>query len=237
MSQINRSLNHADISDTAKSETEIPDINKSGSSRQLEPRNTPVQKRAQERRATILEVTAELLEEVGQDDLTTILVAKRAGISVGTLYHYFPNKYAILFALAEQWLGEIDQALQELEAETVEALSLKRFVDRVVDRMLLTYTNQRGLLPLVQAMFGVPELKDLDSAHDELIIRAMARMFARLEVAERPAELSRLGRAFLEVNHALLLVVVNQSKADSLKSLADLKYISLCLLERAKSQF
>jgi hypothetical protein len=62
-------------------------------------------------------------------------------------------------------------------------------------------------------------------------------MFARLEVAERPAELSRLGRAFLEVNHALLLVVVNQSKTDSLKTLADLKYISLCLLERAKSQF
>lgn len=232
MAQTDKPLKHADIPDV-----ESPDTGKPGSPRRLEPRNTPVQKRAQERRAAILEVTAELLEEVGQDDLTTILVAKRVGISVGTLYHYFPNKYAILFALAEQWLGEIDQALRELEAENVEALSLKRFVDRVVDRMLLTYTNQRGLLPLVQAMFGVPELKDLDTAHDELIIRAMARMFSRLEVAERPAELSRLGRAFLEVCHALLLVVVNQGKADSLKTLADLKYISLCLLERAKSQF
>jgi AcrR family transcriptional regulator len=237
MSQTDKPLNDTGILSPESPRTESPDSNKPGMSRTLEPRNTPVQKRAQERRATILEVTAELLEEVGQDDLTTILVAKRAGISVGTLYHYFPNKYAILFALAEQWLGEIDQALRELEAETVETLSLKRFVDRVVDRMLLTYTNQRGLLPLVQAMFGVPELKDLDTAHDELIIRAMARMFARLEVAERPAELSRLGRAFLEVNHALLLVVVNQSKTDSLKTLADLKYISLCLLERAKSQF
>ena len=205
--------------------------------RVLAPRNTPIQKRALERRAKILEVTAELLEEVGQDDLTTILVAKRAEISVGTLYHYFPNKYAILYALAEQWLGEIDIALQELEAERVEALSLKKFVDKAVERMLLTYINQRGLLPLVQAMFGVPELKDLDSAHDERIISAMARMFSRLEVAERPAELSRLGRAFLEVTHALLLVVVNQNKADGLKTLNDLKYISLCLLERAKSQF
>ena len=237
MSQTDKPLNDTGILSPESPRTESPDSNKPGMSRTLEPRNTPVQKRAQERRATILEVTAELLEEVGQDDLTTILVAKRAGISVGTLYHYFPNKYAILFALAEQWLGEIDQALRELEAETVETLSLKRFVDKVVDRMLLTYTNQRGLLPLVQAMFGVPELKNLDTAHDELIIRAMARMFARLEVAERPAELSRLGRAFLEVNHALLLVVVNQSKTDSLKTLADLKYISLCLLERAKSQF
>ena len=46
--------------------------------RTLTPRNAPIQKRALERRAKILEVTAELLEEVGQDDLTTILVAKRA---------------------------------------------------------------------------------------------------------------------------------------------------------------
>ncbi|ETN92350.1 division inhibitor protein [Gammaproteobacteria bacterium MOLA455] len=205
--------------------------------RPLTPRNAPVQKRALERRAKILEVTAVLLEEVGQDDLTTILVAKRAEMSVGTLYHYFPNKYAILYALAEQWLGEIDTVLQELEAERLETMSLKKFVDKAVERMLQAYTNQRGLLPLVQAMFGVPELKDLDTAHDELIITAMARMFARLEVAERPAELSRLGRGFLEINHALLLVVVNQSKADSLKTLNDLKYVSLCLLERAKSQF
>lgn len=205
--------------------------------RTLTPRNAPIQKRALERRVKILEVTAELLEEVGQDDLTTILVAKRAEMSVGTLYHYFPNKYAILYALAEQWLGEIDTVLQELEAERLETMSLKKFVDKAVERMLLAYTHQRGLLPLVQAMFGVPELKDLDTAHDELIITSMARMFARLEVAERPAELSRLGRGFLEINHALLLVVVNQSKADSLKTLNDLKYVSLCLLERAKSQF
>jgi len=205
--------------------------------RTLTPRNAPIQKRALERRAKILEVTADLLEEVGQDDLTTILVAKRAEMSVGTLYHYFPNKYAILYALAEQWLGEIDTVLQELEAERLESMSLKKFVDKAVERMLLAYTNQRGLLPLVQAMFGVPELKDLDSAHDELIITSMSRMFARLEVAERPAELLRLGRGFLEINHALLLVVVNQSKADSIKTLNDLKYLSLCLLERAKSQF
>ena len=205
--------------------------------RTLTPRNTPIQKRALERRAKILEVTAELLEEVGQDDLTTILVAKRAEMSVGTLYHYFPNKYAILYALAEQWLGEIDTVLRELEAERLETMSLKKFVDKAVERMLLAYTNQRGLLPLVQAMFGVPELKDLDTAHDELIITSMARMFARLEVAERPAELARLGRGFLEINHALLLVVVNQNKADSIKTLNDMKYVSLCLLERAKSQF
>ncbi len=205
--------------------------------RKTTPRTQPVQKRAQERRNQILGVTADLLEEVGQDDLTTILVAKRAGVSVGTLYHYFPNKYAIMYALAEQWVGEMDIALQELEAEDIEALSLKKFIERSIERMLLVYTNQQGLLPLVQAMYGVPELKELDLIHDELIINSMARMFKRMDIASKNAELARLGRSYMEISHALLLVVVHQSKADGSKTLAELKYLSLCLLERAKSQF
>lgn len=205
--------------------------------RKTSPRTQPVQQRAQKRRNQILEVTAELLEEVGQYDLTTILVAKRAGMSVGTLYHYFPNKYAIMYALAEQWVGEMDIALQELESEAIESLSLKRFVERCVDRMRLVYINQRGLLPLVQAMYGVPELVELDLIHDELIIASMARMFERMDITSKPAELRRLGRAYLEITHSLLVVVVNQSPQDGDKTLGDLKYLSLSLLERAKGQF
>ena len=196
-----------------------------------------MQKRAQERRNQILGVTAELLEEVGQDDLTTILVAKRAGVSVGTLYHYFPNKYAIMYALAEQWVGEMDIALQELESEDIEAHSVKKFVERSVERMLAVYNNQLGLLPLVQAMYGVPELKELDVIHDELIITSMARMFKRMDISDKPSELARLGRTYLELSHALILVVVNQNKAEGEKTLSELKYLSLSLLERAKSQF
>ena len=205
--------------------------------RALSPRSKPVQKRALARREQILAATAVLLEEVGQDDLTTILVAKRVGVSVGTLYHYFPNKYAILYALAEQWLGEWNLALLELEAHKIESLSLKKFVEKVMDRTLLVYKNQSGLLPLVQAMFGVPELKELDSQHDELIIASMARMFRRLEITEDHAELSRLGSEWMEVSHALLLVIVDQNPTDAARSLSDLKFLSLCLLERAKSQF
>ncbi|MBC8380510.1 MAG: TetR/AcrR family transcriptional regulator [SAR92 clade bacterium] len=205
--------------------------------RALSPRSKPVQKRALARREQILAATAVLLEEVGQDDLTTILVAKRVGVSVGTLYHYFPNKYAILYALAEQWLGEWNLALRELEAHKIESLSLKKFVEKVMDRTLLVYKNQSGILPLVQAMFGVPELKELDSQHDELIIASMARMFRRLEITEDHAELSRLGSEWMEVSHALLLVIVDQNPTDAARSLSDLKFLSLCLLERAKSQF
>jgi hypothetical protein len=86
-------------------------------------------------------------------------------------------------------------------------------------------------------MYGVPELVELDLIHDELIIASMARMFERMDIASKPAELRRLGRAYLEITHALLVVVVNQSPQDGDKTLGDLKYLSLSLLERAKGQF
>lgn len=207
------------------------------SQRTLTPRNQPVQRRAMARRNQILTVTAELLEEVGQDDLTTILVAKRVGISVGTLYHYFPNKYAIMYALAEQWVNEMDIALQALASEDIESYSVKTFVQRSVEQMLNVYRNQQGLLPLVQAMYGVPELKELDLIHDELIIAAMADMFKRMDISKRKHELRRLGRTYLELSHALIMVVVNQNRPDGDKTLGELKYLALSLLERAKSQF
>ncbi|MDG2116048.1 MAG: TetR/AcrR family transcriptional regulator [Porticoccaceae bacterium] len=207
------------------------------SQRTLSPRNQPVQRRAMARRDQILAVTAELLEEVGQDDLTTILVAKRVGISVGTLYHYFPNKYAIMYALAEHWVNEMDVALHALASENIESYTVKAFVERSVEQMLNVYRNQQGLLPLVQAMYGVPELKELDLIHDELIISAMADMFKRMDISSRNHELKRLGRTYLELSHALIMVVVNQNKPDGDKTLGELKYLALSLLERAKSQF
>jgi len=204
--------------------------------RNIAPRNQPIQQRALERREQILQVTATLLDEVGLDDLTTILIAKTSGISVGTLYHYFPNKHAVLYALAEQWLDEMDGALQQLGAADA-PVGLRQFVEQTVTALLAVYTSQRGLLPLVQAMFGVPELKALDDAHDQLVINAMSAQFAGLDLGSNQPALRRLARTWLELTHALLLVAVNQPAGEREATLGELKFLCLALLERAKSQF
>jgi len=69
------------------------------SSPDLQLRTTPTQARAQESFDKILDATAELLDEVGLDGMSTNVVAKRAGVRVRTVYRYFPNKHALVAAL------------------------------------------------------------------------------------------------------------------------------------------
>src|SRR4051794_24665457 len=57
----------------------------------LEPRKSPVQARSNASVDAILEATVQVLLQVGKERLTTTRVAARAGVSVGTLYQYFPN--------------------------------------------------------------------------------------------------------------------------------------------------
>ncbi len=203
-----------------------------GRKRRIAQQRTPRQERSQQRRDDILQTTAALLERVGFDDLTTILIAKEMGISVGSLYHYFPNKQAILYALGERWLAEQTRALEEIAAQDLEAMDLETFIDTSFPRMLAVYREQRGMLPLVQAMWAVPELRDLDDEHDELVITELAQMFKRLGLSHSKAERERRAWLMLEMIHALFISIVEQSGARTARSLADLKALGLTLLQR-----
>jgi AcrR family transcriptional regulator len=199
------------------------------------PRRQPVQERAKLRTRQILDATAKLLGEVGFDELTTILIAKELSISVGSLYHYFPNKQAILYALGDRWLETMSQALTTIEQMPIESLDLEDVVDRAVDRMLEVYRDERAILPLAQAMWAVPELRDLDERHDAMIIERMMVIFQRLGFVSSANELNRLGRAYLEMTHALSLVVVNQVGRRSERTLSDLKRLVFTLLAPHKT--
>ena len=200
--------------------------------RKIARQRAPLQQRSRQRREEILTATAMLLERVGFDDLTTILISAELKISVGSLYHYFPNKQAILYALAEQWLEEHTAALEEIAALPLETYTVEAFVDAAFDRLLRVYREQRGMLPLTEAMWGVPELRDLDERHDELVIRYLSEMFRRMRLPQGKAERERRGRLMLEMSHALFLSIVEQAPARANRSLRDLKALGVTLLNQ-----
>ena len=198
----------------------------------LQRRRAPQQKRSQKRINEILEATARLLARVGLDDLTTVLIARELGISVGSVYHYFPNKFAILYAVGERWLEEMTTVLGMVENWDLDKMGIEGFVDQYCDEMLKTYRLQIAVLPLVQAMVTMPELRKLDELHDEEIISCLMKVCRRLGIRKNDEELNRIGCLVLEISHALFMVIVEQNEHLESKTLTDLKGILIEYLRR-----
>jgi len=97
---------------------------------QISSRKRPRQARSNELVAVILEAAAQVLAQQGAARFTTARVAERAGVSIGSLYQYFPNKAAILFRLqTDEWAQTGDVLRQTLADTGVPALErLRRLV-------------------------------------------------------------------------------------------------------------
>jgi len=78
----------------------------------LQPRKTPVQARSLVTVDVVCEATIQLLLSDGMRQLTTTRVAERAGVSVGTLYQYYPNKQAVLYAVLQRHLNQVSEAVE-----------------------------------------------------------------------------------------------------------------------------
>src|SRR5882724_983225 len=91
----------------------------------LEPRKTPMQARSAASVNAILDATIQVLLKLGKERLTTTRVALRAGVSVGTLYQYFPNKSALLQATLKRHLDEVTKAV-ELVCKQQEGATLRQ---------------------------------------------------------------------------------------------------------------
>jgi AcrR family transcriptional regulator len=100
-------------------------------------RSTPRQRRSQEIVDSIVQAGQLVLLEAGPDALTTNRIAERAGVSIGSLYRYFPNKAAIVDAIYEAEAKlEAASALDREWGDTADSLeeTLTRLVDWQFDR-------------------------------------------------------------------------------------------------------
>jgi len=141
----------------------------------FEARKTPVQARAVVTVEAISEATIQVLLSHGAERLTTTRVAERAGVSVGTLYQYYPNKQSLLFAVLENHFnnvaarvgaaceGACHKPLAEMIREMVEA-----FVDAKMERADISVALYR-----VSADVGGPTLIKRISQRSRKAVDAM----------------------------------------------------------------
>lgn len=101
-----------------------------------EMRRAPQQGRSQERVKAILDAAAQLFAQVGYEATTTNAIAQRAQTKIGSLYHFFPNKEAILRALAEEYLQDIrDFSARVFASEEAATIPLPEFIDGIINAL------------------------------------------------------------------------------------------------------
>lgn len=106
-------------------------------------RRQPVQARSRRTVAVILQATAQILVKEGEAALTTNYIAERAGVSIGTLYQYFPDKQAVCHALVDVQRREAIAAIEIwLDQASREQLPTAEVAKGVVARIVTGFAGR-----------------------------------------------------------------------------------------------
>jgi len=135
----------------------------------IEPRKSPRQSRSQATVDAILDATARVLVERGHAATNTNLVAERAGVSVGSLYQYFPNKLALINALRARHSREMAVSMQR-EFQRRPGETFRAALTRVIQASVLAHQVDADLhRALAQCEeLGLPDDKGHDEAHEKI---------------------------------------------------------------------
>ena len=179
----------------------------------FEPRKTPIQARSTVTVESISEAAIQVLLSHGAERLTTTRVAGRAGVSVGTLYQYYPNKQSLLFAVLENHFDKVvarveaacknacHKPLAEMIQEMVEAFvdakmeradisaALYRVAADVGGPALIKQVNQRSRKAVEAMLETAPDIKSPPDrlAVDTMLSAMSGVMRSLLEAGPSPA--------------------------------------------------
>ncbi|HXC24945.1 MAG TPA: TetR/AcrR family transcriptional regulator [Gemmatimonadaceae bacterium] len=117
-------------------------------------RRVPRQERGRERVGRILDAAATVIAEVGVDTMTTNAIAARASTSVGSLYQFFPNKEAIVEALAARYNTELRHINESAMSSEATFLPMAELVERIITPLLRFHEANPAYRHVYHAMNG-----------------------------------------------------------------------------------
>jgi AcrR family transcriptional regulator len=166
-------------------------------------RRDPLQARAHEKVTRILGAAVELLEEGDTEAITTAAIARRAAVPIGSVYHYFPNREAILAELAARKFREVDGAFVTGMRESLERLPWREAVELALDASVAAFRSDPAYVAVWRAMRSSPVFRSVATASDERFARNLASLaiVARLPAARGRALMRsaiRIANAFLD---------------------------------------
>ena len=171
-------------------------------------RKRPRQGRSRATVEMILQATARVLVKCGFDGLTTNLVAETAGVSIGSLYQYFPNKAALVGALCEKHVEDM-AALCLSELTRGAQLPMAEAIRGVIELMIRAHAVEpelhRVLTEQVPRVGRMAKLREVDALCHRMVAGLLATRKAELAIEDPDMAAFVLVSAIEAITHRAVL--------------------------------
>ncbi len=174
---------------------------------------SPVQKRGQQRVEAILDAAEAVFGEMGVEAATTNAIAERAGASVGSLYHFFSNKDAILQALAERYAETMKSALQRERRIDEPWVPLQELFTGMIATFSALDDTHPGYMAVCRATDRASGGKSPVSLQTEAHMQAMVQELLRQRCPGMPDDEAHV--------HAVMSVVSVHAALDHIQSMPE----------------
>ncbi|HJV01000.1 MAG TPA: TetR/AcrR family transcriptional regulator [Burkholderiaceae bacterium] len=168
-------------------------------------RRIPQQERGIKTIEVILKAAGEEIARGGLAKLTTKRIAEAAGLSVGGLYEYFPNKESVVHALASQWLERIKDAVEAIHPSKTGCVDLIRYLNMVYDVVRPLYQQVPGVSALISLLASVPALSALEEQIDLQVNALLTDAMSQLLPYVSKEQCSVTARTITILDHHLLI--------------------------------
>ncbi|MEO1590541.1 MAG: TetR/AcrR family transcriptional regulator [Cyanobacteria bacterium J06632_22] len=187
----------------------------------------PKQARSLERVKRILDVAEALFVEVGYGAATTKQIAAQAEVPIGSLYQFFPDKAAILEALAERYTDLLGERLQTFGDQP--SGSLTEYVDQMIDVVNHFYREYPGYRAVfLEITASMPEV---DQAANAQLIQVTLVNLSKLNNTLTPEDFEAIGIVLVEAIGQLLWFSWGQSPNLSERLVTETKLLALSYLK------
>jgi AcrR family transcriptional regulator len=190
-------------------DNDLPPVEKQPS----HPRRVPSQRRSRERVERILAVATELVAERGSDALRMSEVAERAGVSIGSLYQYFPDRTAIVRTLAERYNAQGLACVRAELAPVRDEAELQGALLRVVDGYYEMFLAEPVMRDVWWATQADRTLQDVDAADVEAHTALLADVMARLRPRRDRAELATVALLTMQLVATAVRLAISLDRA------------------------
>lgn len=195
-------------------------------------RRKPRQARSQERVNRILDVAEDLFGRQGYAATTTNAIAAQAQVPIGSLYQFFPDKTAILQALALRYAEMLHRELTVTDEAEEATLSLSEYVSQLIDITDRFFTDNPSYHAIFMEVQGtMRELEEIDEASDAKLIQDLANSLARRDASLEPADYEAIAFVLVKAIGTLLWLSLSQEQTFRQRLVVETKRLTLQYLQ------